>query len=255
MQPNAAHLSNPWLVCPSVRSKATLRLFCLPFAGSGAAPFRPWAQLLPQNVELCIVQLPGRETRLREAPYTNITLLIQALVTAIAPALDRPYALFGHSMGGLVAFELTRALHRQNRDAPSHLFVSGRRAPQLPDPEEPIGQLADGPFVREIVRRYSAIPKVILEDEEMLRIFLPTLRADLKVLETYVYAHEALLACPLTAFGGTADPRANRSDLAAWRVQTKDSFQLRQFSGDHFYLNPQRESLVAQIANILASTI
>ena len=255
MQPYADYLVSPWIVCPSARSKATMRLFCLPFAGSGAGPFRPWAQLLPPDVELCILQLPGRETRLRETPYANMASLIQALVTAIASVLDRPYALFGHSMGALVAFELTRALRRQNRDAPAHLFVSGRRAPQLPDSDEPIGQLADGPFVREIIRRYNAIPKVILEDEEMLRIFLPTLRADMDVIETHVYTHETPLDCPITAFGGTDDPRANRSDLAAWRVQTRDSFQLRQFPGGHFYLNLHREPLVVQIANVLAFTI
>ena len=247
--------TNPWLVRPNPRSKPTLRLFCLPFAGSGAAPFRPWAQLLPPHIELCILQLPGRETRLRETPYTNITSLVAALTTAITPALNLPYALFGHSMGTLVAFELTRALQRHKQAAPTHLFVSGRRAPQLPDPEAPISQLADGLFVREMVRRYNAIPKVILDDEEMLRIFLPTLRADLDVLESYVYTEAAPLDCPITAFGGMDDSRASRGDLAAWRVQTRQSFQLQLFPGDHFYLNPQRENLVAQIIEILMSMV
>ena len=253
MQSNTENLTNPWLVRPNPRGKATLRLFCLPFAGSGAAPFRPWAQLLPPHIELCIVQLPGRETRLRETPYADMVSLVAALTTAITPALNLPYALFGHSMGALIAFELARALQHQQQAPPTHLFVSGRRAPQLPDPEAPIGQLANGPFVREMVRRDNAIPKVILDDDEMLRIFLPTLRADLNVLESYTYTEAAPLDCPITAFGGTNDSRASRTDLAAWRVQTQQSFQLQLFPGDHFYLNPQRENLVAQITEILMS--
>jgi medium-chain acyl-[acyl-carrier-protein] hydrolase len=254
MQFDANGLASPWFVYPSTRSKATVRLFCLPYAGGGAAPFRPWAHLLPPEVELCIVQLPGRETRLRETPYASMTSLVEDLATAIAPALDRPYALFGHSMGALAAFELVCALQRHRRDAPMHVFVSGRRAPQLPDPEPPISHLADDSFVREIMRRYNAIPKVILDDQDMLRVFLPTLRADLAMLESHVYRDSGKLDCPITAFGGVHDPRASREDLVAWRAQTRRSFQVHQFPGDHFYLNPQRQALVAQIADLLAAS-
>ena len=157
-------------------------------------------------------------------------------------------------MGALVAFELARALRRHKQDPPAHLFVSGRRAPQLPEPETPISPLDEASFVQEMIRRYNAIPKAILDDDEMLRLFLPTLRADMSVIETYTYANGAPLDCPITAFGGTDDPRASRTDLAAWRLQTQHSFQLRQFVGDHFYLAPQRGPLVSQIEEILAYT-
>ena len=252
--------TNPWFVIPKPQPSATLRLICMPYAGSGPAAFRPWATLLPAWIELCIVQLPGRESRWREVPYSDMDSLIDALTGALLDAshptnlLDRPFALFGHSMGALVAFELARALQRRKRPAPAHLLVSGRRAPQINDPEPPFSPLSDDEFVHEIIRRYNAIPKVILDDTEMLRLFLPTLRADMAVLEAYTYADAPQLDCPITAFGGVDDARAGRSDLAAWRAQTRDSFQLRQFPGDHFYLNPQREALVKYIVEILAAS-
>jgi medium-chain acyl-[acyl-carrier-protein] hydrolase len=229
-----------------------MRLLCLPYAGSGAAPFRPWARLLPAEIELSIVQLPGRETRLREAPFTDMPSLIASIVPALEPALDLPFALFGHSMGALVAFELARELQRRDTAPLVHLFASGRRAPHLVDPDPPLAGLADGEFVREIVRRYNAIPQVILDDADMLRIFLPTLRADLGMLEGYRFVDARPMDCPITAFSGTDDPRATRTELVAWQNHTTRTFQARQLPGDHFYLHPQREALVAQLVSLLA---
>jgi medium-chain acyl-[acyl-carrier-protein] hydrolase len=249
--------TNPWLIVPSPRPRAAARLFCLPYAGSGVAPFRPWANLLPPTVELCLVQLPGRETRLREAPYADLSTLVAALAEALGPALDRPFALFGHSMGALLAFELARATQRRGLAVPVHLFVSGRRAPQLPDPEPPIRHLADDSFVHEIVRRYNAIPRAVLEDEDLVRLFLPTLRADLTMLETHQHNSDEQLGCPISAFGGVDDARARRDDLLAWRFFTRQSFQLHQYAGDHFYLNADslRADLVTRIAGAITSEI
>jgi medium-chain acyl-[acyl-carrier-protein] hydrolase len=172
--------------------------------------------------------------------------LIAELVVAIAPLARHPFALFGHSMGALVAFELARALAQKGLP-PACLFVSGRRAPQLPDPEPPLHQLADGPFVGAMVRRYNAIPQAILAETELLRLFLPTLRADFELLETYHYHAAALLPCPIVAFGGSDDPRAARAELAAWQHQTVGRFEMEQFPGDHFYLNSARSALLAAI--------
>ncbi|NCC37590.1 MAG: thioesterase, partial [Chloroflexia bacterium] len=220
-------------------------------AGAGAVVYRPWRQALPSRVALSIVQLPGRETRLREDPVRRMELLIEALTEAVAPLAARPYALFGHSMGALVAFELARALRRIGLPLPVCLFVSGRRAPQLPETEPHVHQLADGPFVGAMVRRYNAIPRVILEDVELLRLFLPTLRADLELIETYTYTSAAPLGCPIIAFGGESDVRATTDDLAAWRAQTAAGFEVMQFPGGHFYLQTERHALIDQIVRAL----
>ncbi len=248
-------LAQRWLVRPAPRPQAEARLICLPYAGVGASAYRPWVAHLPDTLELNIVQLPGREARLREGLYVQIEPLIEALVPAIEGLLDRPYTLFGHSMGALVAFELARALRRQGAPAPSCLAVSGRRAPQLPDPDEPLHPLDDDRFVGAIVRRYNGIPRVILDDPELLQLFLPTLRADLTLIETYAYAPEPPLDCPLVAFGGCADERARPADLAAWLAQSTRPLGVRQFPGDHFYLQRARAELVAAVVETHRATL
>jgi medium-chain acyl-[acyl-carrier-protein] hydrolase len=244
-------LDPKWIVRPKAREQAETRLFCLPYSGGGAAAFHRWAALLPEAVELNLVQLPGRETRLREEPLTRMETLINALVPMVAGLLDRPYALFGHSMGALSAFELARGLRRKGAPAPLCLFVSGRRAPQLADPEPPLHTLADGPFVAAVVRRYNAIPRIILDDIELLRLFLPTLRADFELLETYTYRTEPPLACPIVALGGNDDARASAQELAAWQMHTQSWFQMRRFPGDHFYLQSERDALIRLLVDVL----
>lgn len=253
MYPQAASTASPWIIEPDPQPGATVRLFCLPYAGGGAAAYRPWRQLLPASVALSVVQLPGRETRLREAPYRRLGPLVETLVEAVAPAIDRPYALFGHSMGALIAFEFARALRRRGAPEPVCLIVSGRRAPQLADPDPPLHQLADGAFVGAMVRRYNGIPRVILEDVELLRMFLPTLRADLELIETYVYQGEPPLASPIVALGGQSDARASADELAAWGAQTAAGCQVRLLPGDHFYLQGERAALLDLITATLGA--
>lgn len=247
------HELQPWLIRPEPRPQAELRLFCLPYAGAGAAAYRPWLAHLPPTVELLIVQLPGRESRLREQPFTHMQPLIEAVAPAVVPLLDRPYLLFGHSMGALIAFELARALRRRGAPAPSCLAVSGRRAPQLPDPDPPLHKLDDAWFVAAMVRRYNGIPKLILDDPELLRLFLPTMRADLTLIETYAYTPEPPLDCPIVAFGGRSDGRASLPELEAWGAQTLQPLGARQLPGDHFYLQGARAELLAAMLAALGA--
>lgn len=255
MQVQTDHLEQQWFARPERRPHAAIRLFCLPYAGSGAVAYRPWLAHLPATIELRVVQLPGREARLREQPYTRMAPLIETLVPIVERQLDRPYVLFGHSMGALVAFELARALRRRGAPPPVCLAVSGRRAPQLPDPDAPLHALADTLFVKEMVRRYNGIPRVILEDAELLRLFLPTLRADFELVETYQYRPEPALACPVAAFGGHADGRASLDELEAWQAQSDGPFSARQLPGGHFYLQDERAALVAALVEALSTTV
>ena len=240
-----------WLVQPAPRPEAAARLLCLPYGGGGAAVYRPWSALLPAEIELNLVQLPGRESRLREQPHTRLQSLLEALTPAVMEKTDRPYALFGHCMGALIVFELARALRRMGAPAPAVLFVSGRRAPHLPDPDPPLHPLADVQFLRTIIRRYNGIPRVILEDAELLRLFLPTLRADMELIETHTHAQEAPLNCPIVALGGIEDARAGVDALAAWHEHTSGNFQMQQFPGDHFYLQNERDALIKLITAAL----
>ncbi len=231
-----SRLHNNWVACAKPNPQAKLRLFCFHYAGGGASVFRGWRDSLPQSVEVCAIELPGRGMRLRESPFTQLEPLVQHLASTLLPYLDKPFAFFGHSMGGLVSFELTRLLRREYRVSPVHLFVSGYRAPQVPDPDPPIHALPESEFLREL-RRFNGTPEAVLENAELMQLLLPTLRADFAVIETYAYTPETPLDCPITAFGGLQDREASCDELEAWREQTNASFVLKMFPGDHFFLH------------------
>lgn len=254
MFPNKSAVeSNTWISCPNPNPQAPLRLFCFPYAGTGATAFFPWSKLLPPQIEFCLIHLPGREKRLRETPYTRLTPLVEALTDAFHSYLDKPFTFFGHSMGALVCFELARQLRRDYAVQPVHLFVSGRRAPQLPDPNPPLHPLPDSAFLQEIQRRYNGLPEIILQDPELKQLFLPILRADLTVIETYVHQPEIPLDCPISVFGGRQDKLATEEDLAAWRDQTQGPFSLRMFTGNHFFIQPAQKFLVQDLLDDLLS--
>jgi len=236
---------SPWWLVPQPKPQATMRLICLAGAGSGAAGYVPWARALAaQPVELCAVRLPGRESRLQEPPFVRVDALIDALAPAVRSQLDRPYCFFGHSMGALLAFELTRAIRDRHWPAPEHLFVSAARAPHVPSADAPLHRLPDPEFVDAVSTRYGGIPAAVLEHQELMDLVLPALRADLAMVECYDYRAAEPLACPITAFGGLQDPRVTEEALDAWGEQTLGPFSRRMFPGDHFYLNHARDGLL-----------
>lgn len=234
---------NSWVVCPKANGDAQLRLFCFHHAGGGILSFRNWAQELFPALEIYLIQLPGREKRLSEAAFTRMKPLIQELEQAILPYLERPFAFLGYSMGSLVAFELTRRLRQVHKIYPEHLFVCARRAPQIPLHERPIHELPDPEFLEEL-HNLNGTPKEILANDELMALFIPTLRADFAVIETYDYYDEAALKCPITAFGGSEDTEVSLKDLEAWNLQTNNSFNLHILPGDHFFLHSARSRLL-----------
>jgi medium-chain acyl-[acyl-carrier-protein] hydrolase len=176
--------------------------------------------------------------------------LVEAIAEALIPSLDKPFIFFGHSMGGLLSFELARKLHMQQDLSPSHLFVSGRHAPQLPDPDPPIHNLPEPDFL-EALRRLNGTPLVVLEDAELMQMVLPTVRADLAVVETYTYRPAPPLNCPITVFGGWQDPKTSPDLLDAWREQTTAGFSRRMLPGDHFFLHTAQAGLLELLAHNL----
>ncbi len=240
----------PWLRCLKPNPQAQLRLFCFHHAGGGAIIYNAWPAQLP-HLEVCAVQLPGRETRIRETPFTRMEPLVQTLTTALHPYLDKPFAFFGHSMGSLVAYELAQALRRMAQPAPFHLLLSGRRAPHLPDPHPPLHRLPNEAFLAAIQQRYGGIPDLIFQDVELKALFTPLLRADFTLVETYHPSTTQPLDCPLTAFGGDSDHYTSHAELMAWGALTNKAFAVHLFPGGHFYLNEQRLLLLTEIAALL----
>ena len=236
----------PWLIFYGVPPRARLRLFCFPYAGGAAHIYHNWPRRLPEDVEVCAVQPPGRGGRLQERPFTNLTELVAAAVPALLPFMDRPFAFYGHSMGALIGFEVARRLREAGRPEPLHLFVSGCRAPQLPDQREITYDLPEPQFIEEL-RRLNGTPPEVLEHEELLRLLLPLLRADFAVTETYKYSEGPPLGCPLTAVGGLQDEESTREHLIHWREMTTGAFSLHMLPGDHFFLHSSHDALLAII--------
>jgi medium-chain acyl-[acyl-carrier-protein] hydrolase len=217
-----------------------LRLFCFPYAGGNAQVYRNWQRDFPAEVSLSLAHLPGRGARIGEAPFRECRELVNALAEAITPQLPPVFAFWGHSMGALVTFELARELRRRGRPTPLALFVSGRGAPQIPDPSPPAFNLPDQDFIAEL-RRLNGTPRELLDHPELAELFLPTIRADFELIETYVYKPEAPLACAIYAYGGLEDETIPAAELKAWQKQTSVAFKVRMFPGDHFYIHTSRD--------------
>jgi medium-chain acyl-[acyl-carrier-protein] hydrolase len=241
-----------WITFPQPRPGARLRLFCFPFAGGGAATYRNWPSYLPAAIEVCAIQPPGREYRIQETPYSRLPDLMEKLTGALASYLDLPFAFFGHSLGGLLAFECARSLRRAQGIEPVHLFVSAARAPHAPLAREPIHQLPDSRFA-DALRRLNGTPEAVLANAELMALVLPTLRADFSLYETYVYAAEPPLECPVSAFGGTRDCEVGKQAIEGWQQHTLGRFTLRMFPGDHFFLQSAHPALQYLIAEDLLS--
>jgi medium-chain acyl-[acyl-carrier-protein] hydrolase len=248
---NSTTVVNSWLTRFQANPGAKLRLFCFPYAGGGANIFRNWPDRLPTWVEVWSIELPGRGARYKEAPFMQMSSLIQEIASVILPYLYKPFAFFGHSMGAIVGFELARHLFRQFHRSPEHLFVSGRRAPQIPDQNPPIHLLPEPAFMDEL-RRLNGTPEEILQDAELMRLFLPALRADFKISETYRYTKTEPLACPISAFGGSLDTEVSAENLAAWNEHTRSFFKIRMFPGDHFFLNSARPLVTQAVSQDLS---
>jgi medium-chain acyl-[acyl-carrier-protein] hydrolase len=244
------HSADLWVFRPRPVPAPRLRLFCLPYAGGGASIYRLWPNHLPGDVEVCALQLPGRERRHAEPAITDAAVAVELIAEALGSFLGVPFALFGHSMGASLAYETARRLQSRYGRPPLGLFASARRAPHLPPHKAPIHHLPDYRFIEEI-RQLNGTPSAVLENAELMELMLPLLRADFRLVETYRELPGPSLTCPILAFGGTADTEASLAQLEAWKDASTGPFRLQMFPGDHFFLSQVREELVMIIAREL----
>lgn len=233
---STALVAPDWLAVRKINPHATLRLFCFPYAGGAASIYRAWSKSLPESIDVCPVQLPGRGGRIGEPPFTRVQPLVEALAEALLSCFEKPFALFGHSMGAIISFELARLLQRKHQLRPTRLFVSARRPPQIIDKERHTYDLPEPEFIEEL-KRLNGTPREALEHPELMMMMMPLLRADFELCQTYEYTPGPPLDCPISAYGGLQDPDVRREHLEAWSEHTTSSYSLRMFPSDHFFLH------------------
>jgi len=243
-----------WIRRKCLNPNPKLRLFCFPHAGGGASIFRLWHKFLPTSVEVCPVQLPGRESRIQEESYTNLFSLVDDLSDLIVPLLDIPFVLFGHSMGGLIAFELARSLRKKNENLPQLLIIAGLSAPH--DPEQPpvVHHLPQGEFVN-YLRQLEGTPEEVLKNPKLLDFFMPLLRADFMLYEMYEFYVDDPLPCPIAVYGGLEDESVPEKSLEAWRDLTSISFKKRMLPGNHYFLKDTSNYIFRAIHDDLTSLL
>lgn len=245
---------NPWITCPAPNPAARLRLFCFPFAGGGASVFRTWSRELPAAIEVCPIQLPGRENRIRESPYTDILPLVEILARQIQLYSQKPFAFYGHSMGALLAFEVARVLQRQDAPLPLTLFLAAHRAAHLSPRRAPFYALPDEELIQSL-RRLGGLQEEVVEDKELLGILLPTIRADLTLCDLYDYSPDTPLNCPFQLYAGRDDAEVSPEDMDSWCEHSTQSSSLRIFPGGHFFLRSDGDRVMQTIASTLVQLV
>src|ERR1044072_2672741 len=246
----STRVSNPWILTRGVNPQARMNLVCFPYAGGGPQLFNNWQQSFPQ-LQVCMVQYPGRGSRIDEPAFTNCTALVDAFMPHLLPFVNKPFAFFGHSMGAIIAFEVARRLQQRGLK-PARLFFSGRRAPQTPDHDRKTYDLPDAEFTAEL-RRLNGTPTQVLEHPELMQLMLQIIRADFTLTQTYTYQPGPPLNCPFSVFGGFQDVDVTRDLLEAWCELTTCDCALKMFDGDHFFIQTNTTAVLKTIAEQLTS--
>jgi len=234
----------------TTNASSKIKLFCFPNAGGTTARYITWSKRLPATIEVIPVAYPGRGPKSAAPLCESLEVLLQALLIEIEPQLTPPFYFFGHSMGATVAFELGCKLQKLGYPLPSTVFISGRRAPSCVQPPELLHLLPDPQLIRAL-QTFNGIPATLLERSDVLKYFLPIIRADLQALETWHPPSSEKLGCNFCISGGTHDPLAPFAGLSAWRNHSSGSTKINMFPGGHFYLDEQTNEVIAMITRTL----
>lgn len=239
-----------WLFIPKPLALPSLRIICFPYAGGNALTYKSWVELLPNNVELVAIQPPGRCNRIFEPAFSDMNALVNGLLPAIKNIIDLPYILFGHSLGSKVAFELLSQLNNLDAPLPMHFIASGSRGPHIPACGTGIYNLPEKEFIKELIK-LNGTQKEIHENEELIKLLLPVLRADLKLSHTYCSSSVNSFNCPISVLGGTEDTGVTPADLQSWESNFTSSATIHMIPGDHFFLDSQRHLVLRKINMII----
>jgi len=243
-----------WLpYCRLETGKPSVRLLCFAHAGGSALAFRTWPEKFPWNIQVCAVQLPGREGRLREPFLRRVSEVIDRLSEELLPAIEGPVALLGHSLGARIAFESARRLcSRYGAQKVVHLFVSGCSAPHLHSGRDPIYNLPDGKFMERLAD-FGGTPQDVLANREIMQFLTPRLRADFELDDTYTFEQDLPLQCPISAWTSDADDLVSPESMQAWREHTQGPFSGQVMQGGHFAFYEQENMVLAQIRRALSA--
>ena len=235
--------SNPWFHIKKPQPNAKIRLFCFPYAGGSAQIYADWHEYLPQSVEVVAVQYPGRGSRFVDPLIGSCNDMVKALLPEIAPHLNKPFVFFGHSNGGLVSFELAREAQRRGLSGQLHHFLSAKRAINLPPTKAPMHSLPEKEFIEEL-EHLGGTPPEILEQRELMELFLPILRADFAISETFTYRDDVKLKCEATLYYGEQDVDVPEEDVMAWTNLIDAPITSHKFDGGHFFINSEKDKLL-----------
>jgi medium-chain acyl-[acyl-carrier-protein] hydrolase len=244
---------NPWVRRTTICPPPPLRLICFTHAGGSATNFHPWVKALAPDIDVWAIELPGRGSRFGEPLLDNLQQASHLIADALSndDLLDGPYAFFGHSMGGLIAYEVAQRLgHASNL---KHFFASGCQAPQIKTDQHPMSNFTDVQFLDTVIKRYDGIPQELLEEPKLLKILLPILRADIRMVETYEHKKGIELNCPITVMSGNEDLRATPQLLSGWEQHTQHPFEIIEFDGGHFFLQSQVCTVLNQLRQTLSA--
>ncbi|WP_433893439.1 thioesterase II family protein [Streptomyces sp. CA-111067] len=235
-----------WFRRHATAAEPRLRLVCLPHAGGAATFFHSWGGAFGDDVEVLAARYPGRQDRIADPFIDDMGALADAVTDALPPFLDRPIALFGHSMGASLAYEVALRLQDRHGVRPTALFVSGREAPHRVTPKD-VHLRTDEQLAAE-VRRLGGADAALLDDPDLRDLVLPAIRSDFKVAGTYRAPAALPVGCPVVGYVGDEDPNVGVTEMGRWSEVATGGFSLRVFPGGHFYLVSERATLIRDLS-------
>lgn len=244
--------NSDWFILDESIEPVKLRLFCLPYAGGGASIYRKWQSQMPKGVQVCRIQLPGRENRICDPVIDNTEALVDEIVDSIYPLLDCPFAIFGQSMGGLIAHRLAYSLEKRNKVA-EHVYIAAVRPPHREHPTT-IHHLPDDEFIQDLEDRQRT-SKEVIENRELMELLMPMLRADFKIAETYRVDEPEWLSSNLSVLVGDGDEQLDKNLALEWKQLAGKGFEFSVFQGGHFFVQTHSDPVLKHVKEKLFSHI
>lgn len=242
--------NSSWFVRPVKRLHAKINLFCLPYAGGSARIYQSWSEYLPEFVEVVAIELPGRGRRMQEPAFDSMKALVQELSGALHSQIEKPYVVLGHSMGSRIGLNALYELHRSGCPLPLHFIASGSAPPHITKERKKIHKLSDDELIKEL-QSYDGTPEEVINNKELMEIYLPLLRADFAVAEEESTPNLSQLNCNATVFGGTNDSNVSKEDCLAWQEYFSPPIEVSIFEGGHFFIESARNEVIEKVSRII----